>query len=78
MILSLEVIAGLTPDEHEAAWGEIRRWLRAGAVPDTEPPPLVRPAGHVWTWAEIDALDVDEFDANEQGIIAQATGGPVG
>ncbi len=77
MILSRKIISAMSPDEHEAAWGEIRRWLRAGAKDGTEAPPLVRPAGHVWTRAEIAGLDEEAFAANEEQLYAAAAAGQV-
>lgn len=77
MIFSRKIIAAMSPDEHEAAWDEIRGWLAAGAVEDTEPPPLVRPAGHKWTRQEVTGLDDAAFDANEPAILAAVAAGKV-
>ena len=77
MILSRKILAAMSPDQHAAAEGEIRRWLRAGAKDDTEAPPLVRPAGHAWSRAEIAELDDEAFIANEDQLYAAAAAGKV-
>lgn len=77
MILSRKIISAMSPDEHEAAWDEIRRWLAAGAHDGQPAPLLVREEGHVWTRAEIAGLDEEAFAANEERLYAAAAAGQV-
>lgn len=37
-------------------------------APATEPPPLVRPAGHQFTRAEVAAMSTAEYEANRDVI----------
>lgn len=77
MILSRKIISAMSPDEHEAAWGEIRRWLAAGAHDGQPAPPLVREEGHSWTRVEVAGLPDEEWVANEEQILAAVAAGEV-
>jgi hypothetical protein len=63
----------MTPAQFDANEPEIKQWLRTGAIDGAEPPPLAKPSDHVFTRAEIAAMTVEEFEANELAIRAQAS-----
>lgn len=77
MKLSRQVIREMDQATYEANEAAILRWWQAGAVDDTEAPPLVRPDGHCWTKAEVAGLTVEEFDANADQLLAATAAGDI-